>query len=88
MLGETRIGFRFTYDDFCDIVGSQTSCWKNGIETSNGLVAVSETIDSDNYIISIQTGGTITNTYHFGSYSDIEIEIVQSSGINPKYVKQ
>ncbi len=82
------LGFKFTSDDFCTVVSSQTSCWKGIVDQSQGLVVVSETVDNENYIISIESNNSITNTYHFRKYSDTEIEVVQSTGLNPRYVKQ
>ncbi|MFB9057125.1 hypothetical protein ACFFU9_10260 [Mariniflexile ostreae] len=82
------LGFKFTSDDFCSVVGSQTSCFKEPVNQSQGLITVDEQIDNENYIISINNNNTITNTFHFRKYSETEIEVVQSTGLNPRYVKQ
>lgn len=83
----TGIGFKFTKDDWCSVVGSVTSCWKYIIENSQGQVTTEEEITNTDYIVKIKTGGTI-NTYHYRKHSATEIEVVTSYGLNPVYKKQ
>lgn len=82
------LGFKFTSNDFCSVAGSQTACFAQSVNQSQGLITVEEDIDNENYIITINNNNTISNTYHFRKYSETEIEVVQSTGLNPRYVKQ
>lgn len=89
-VGETNsgLGFKFTSNDFCSIAGSQTSCFAEPVNQSQGIITVEEVVDSENYIITINNNNTVSNTFHFRKYSETEIEVVQSTGLNPRYVKQ
>lgn len=82
------IGFKFTSEDFCTVLGSQTSCFMEPVKQSQGLITVNEQIDNENYVISINSNNTITTTFHFRKYSETEIQVVQSTGVNPRYVRQ
>jgi hypothetical protein len=83
----TGIGFKFTSDNWCSVLGTTTSCWKEVIDSSMGQVTVNEEISNTDYIVKIKTGGT-TETYHFKKYSNTEIEFVSGNGYNPRYTKQ
>jgi hypothetical protein len=84
---DSGMGFKFTSDDFCSINSSLTSCWKEVVEINQGTT-VEEEIDDENYIITINSLNTISNTFHFTKISENEIADVQSFGINNIYIKR
>ena len=83
----TGVGFKFLADNWCSILGTTTTCWKEAIDSSMGQVAVKEEISNTEYIVKIKTGAT-TETYHFRKYSNTQIEFVTAYGDNPRYTKQ
>jgi hypothetical protein len=80
-------GFRFTQDDFCTINGQQTNCWKGLVELNQGTT-IEETIEGENYIITLNSLNVTSTTIHFRKYSETEIQVIDSSGLNPIYKKQ
>jgi len=84
---DSGIGFIFANDDFCSKNGSTTNCWKGIVELNQGTT-IDEEIDDENYIITINSLNTISNTFHFTKISENEIADVQSFGINNIYIKR
>ena len=80
-------GFRFTQDDFCTINSQQTNCWKGIVELNQGNT-IEETIEAEDYIITLNSLNVTSTTFHFRKYSDTEIQVIQSSGLNRIYKKQ
>lgn len=71
-------GYRFTNDDFCLIVISQQTCFKESISQTNNSGAttnVNEEITDNRYSIEITLGTQIV-TYEFSKISSTEIEWV------------
>lgn len=85
----STLGFKFTSDDFCSVIGNQTNCFKSSIENSQGANTVDEEISSTEYKITLRLANNAqTNTFLFKNISSTQIQIIQSSGVNPIYVKQ
>ena len=83
------VGYKFTSDDFCSISPYQTLCFKSTIQQAPEELIVDEQIDNENYIITINQGGYITNSFHFRKYSHNVIEDVSATDeFNIRYVKQ
>lgn len=83
----TGVGFKFTSDDLCTILGSSSTCWKYVLDSSSGQATAEEEISTTDYIVRIKVAN-ITNTYHFRKKSNTEIELVTDYGFNPVYNKE
>jgi len=71
-------GFRFANDDFCIVLPSQQSCFKESINLTNnsgGTTNVTEEITDNSYSIEIALGGQIVY-YEFERISSTEIELI------------
>jgi hypothetical protein len=71
-------GYRFTNDDFCLIVISQQTCFKESISQTNSsgaITNVDEEISDNSYSIEITLGSQIV-TYEFAKISETEIELI------------
>ncbi|MBF8151316.1 hypothetical protein ITJ86_15520 [Winogradskyella sp. F6397] len=67
--------FRFTSDDFCYILASYETCYKEGIESGHGAIEAIESITENSYEVGLSGGGTAAS-WSFIKISNTEIELV------------
>lgn len=71
--------FRFKTNDLCTILGNSENCNSGIIQQSNGQVVAQQSINDNEYKLSLISGGS-TSTYNFIKINATKIEYVIGSG--------